>query len=172
VWLVGAHFALETACVWGVASRGEVASFVSSSLVRCEAPPLPAGAASVRAGRFSEVSEAGATFAAFAVMLSATATPAVAHADGGTHVVLAGNNFRDAEDAACAFGTIRVAAAVVGGARAACLTPAHAPGRTGLVLRVQALTDVGTLGFLFTGAHHHTPRAAPRVYCISCIVYS
>jgi hypothetical protein len=153
VWLVGAHFAAATACAWGVAAGGDASAFVSSALLRCEAPPLPPGATIVRAALYAESSDAGATFTAHPAMLSATATPAVAHASGGTHVVLAGDQFRDGEDARCAFGSLLVAAAVTGTARASCVAPAHAPGRTRLSLAMHAVTDAGAVDFLFAGAH-------------------
>lgn len=152
VWLGGARFAPEARCAWSGESAPGTSAFVSSALLCCEAPPLPTGAATVRAALYNETSDAATTFAALGVMASTSATPAVAHTGGGTHVTLAGDGLRDGADASCVFGTTRVAAAVIGVGRAACLTPAHVPGRVGAGMHVEALTDVGTVSFVFAGA--------------------
>ncbi len=152
VWLTGAHFSPGAECAWGTAAGGETASFVSTSLLRCEAPPLPAGAATVRARLHAESSGAGTTFAVYAPMVSKQAQPAQSPVTGGTQVLLTGEQFRDGEDVSCAFGAVRVAAAVLGAARATCVAPAHAPGYTLLRMQLQAVLDTGGVDFVFTGA--------------------
>lgn len=153
LWLSGTSFGESTTCAFegDVRRAAKVTAFVSSALVLCEAPALPAGAASVRA-RASEL-ELTATAAAVDVYPAAESRavqPTQAVVTGGAKVKVLGHNFVSMdEDARCRFGTISVAASVAGARQVVCTAPSHAPDTISLWWQLGALYDTGGVALTY-----------------------
>lgn len=155
VHLHGASFRFDLVCHFGSAPA-VLAHFVSSALLLCEQPALPAGQAVLAVTRSVETASSGSAGLDFVSVDVPVARlllwPAQGSVDGGSQVTFEadlGAAVRDA--AACFFGSVGPVAAAAGlsDGLLTCISPAHAPGSVPVLLEAASTAAAATSLFSY-----------------------